>query len=298
MGKEPSAIETVLNHLDLKTSENYASLGEDLAIIRNPSFRFEKKYPYKSPFMVAIFCKEGHASGNVNLHPYHIGRGSFLIVLPNHIMEATAVSDDFVGTYIMMSTRFLTQLQVDNEFAFQQEIANAPFIQFDQQGADAINLYCDMCSKLISITSNPHREEALLLLTKAFFLGMGYFIHHREPSTTKDSPNRQMLVNRFLSLVEANYREHRDLQYYADLMCLSPKYISTMVKQLTDRTAGEWIERYVILDAQAQLATSKLTIQQISDSLHFENQSLFGRYFKRSVGMSPKHYRAATKLSL
>ena len=72
---------------------------------------------------------------------------------------------------------------------------------------------------------------------------------------------------------------------------MTPKYLSLLVKNVSNRTAGEWIDNYVVLEAKALLSSSTLSIQEISDRLNFANQSFFGKYFKQHVGISPTEYR-------
>ena len=80
------------------------------------------------------------------------------------------------------------------------------------------------------------------------------------------------------------------MAYYAGKMFLTPKHLSTVVKEVSGKTAGEWIDSLVILEAKALLKSSEQSIQEIADELHFANQSFFGKYFKHHTGMSPKEY--------
>jgi AraC-like DNA-binding protein len=100
-------------------------------------------------------------------------------------------------------------------------------------------------------------------------------------------------VDRFLNLVQENFREQRDINFYADRMCLTPRYLSRLIKKNSGYFAGEWINNHVILEAKALLKSTNMTIQQISDELNFPSQSFFGKYFKRITGMSPKEYRGS-----
>lgn len=77
----------------------------------------------------------------------------------------------------------------------------------------------------------------------------------------------------------------------ADLLCVTPKYLSQVIRNVSGKLAGKWITDFVILEAKALLKGGKLTIQQIADNLNFANQSFFGRWFKDNVGMSPSEYR-------
>ncbi|WP_298650554.1 helix-turn-helix domain-containing protein [uncultured Proteiniphilum sp.] len=91
--------------------------------------------------------------------------------------------------------------------------------------------------------------------------------------------------------MRAHFKQHRGLDFYASKLCLTPKYMSTIIKQTSGKTAGDWIDDYILLEAKALLKSTNMTIQQISDELNFPSQSFFGKYFKRLTGVSPKEYR-------
>ena len=84
---------------------------------------------------------------------------------------------------------------------------------------------------------------------------------------------------------------NRSIAYYAKLLCISPKHLSATIKIMSGQTASEWIDNYVIIAAKAMLRSSSKTIQQISNDLNFSNQSFFGKFFKKYVGVSPTEYR-------
>ena len=81
------------------------------------------------------------------------------------------------------------------------------------------------------------------------------------------------------------------MAWYAQQLCISPKYLSEMVKQASKRTPNDWIDNYVIMEARVLLKNSAKSIKQIAEELHFPNQSFLGKYFKEHVGMSPTAYR-------
>ena len=98
-----------------------------------------------------------------------------------------------------------------------------------------------------------------------------------------------------MALVAENFKTQRDIGFYADILCVTSKYLSTMLKQETGMTALDWIENHVVLYAKNCLSSTSMTIQEISDELDFPSQSVFGKYFKRVEGMSPKAYRQSLK---
>jgi AraC-like DNA-binding protein len=126
-------------------------------------------------------------------------------------------------------------------------------------------------------------------LTLAFYYALTYQSHilSGEVQQSKQS----ILLERFMKLVQENFREQRDIGFYADKLCLTPKYLSKILKDNSGSSASEWIDNHVVLEAKALLKSTNMTIQQISEELNFPSQSFFGKYFKRVVGVSPKEYR-------
>jgi AraC-like DNA-binding protein len=150
-----------------------------------------------------------------------------------------------------------------------------------------IEIFYAILHKAASDEENPFRLQVIENLIRVFYYG-GISKFRRFDAGV---PQRSGVVERFMELVQEHYREERLIGFYADKLCITPKYLSKLVKDNTGRSAGEWIENHVILEARAMLQSSDMTIQQIAASLNFPNQSFFGKYFKRATGLSPKQYR-------
>jgi AraC-like DNA-binding protein len=99
------------------------------------------------------------------------------------------------------------------------------------------------------------------------------------------------IVNEFITLLKKNYKEKRETSFYAKKLCITPKYLTTLLKDITGKTVHEWIDEYVSVESKALLRSTKMTIDQISDSLSFSSQDNFSKFFKRVVGISPTEYR-------
>jgi AraC-like DNA-binding protein len=82
-----------------------------------------------------------------------------------------------------------------------------------------------------------------------------------------------------MNLVKENFKEQREVGFYANKLCLTPKYLSKVIRDSSGSSAGEWIDNYVALEAKALLKSTNMTIQQISEELNFPSQSFFGKYF-------------------
>ena len=101
------------------------------------------------------------------------------------------------------------------------------------------------------------------------------------------------LYDRFTELVQRDFRQHRTIQYYAEALNISPKYFSALIKKVSGKSAGQWIDEYVLLEAKALLKSRRYTVQQVSDMLSFPNQSFFAKYFKAHTGYTPTQYQTS-----
>ena len=137
-------------------------------------------------------------------------------------------------------------------------------------------------------------DKAARHMTLAMFYGYTFDEHGVDDKKNKSS-RQEMLYSKFIDLLSWNFRKEREVKFYADKLCVTPKYLSQVVSGLTGRTPSDYIEELVVMESKALLNSTPMTIQQVSDELHFPSQSFFGKYFKRIVGMSPKEYRKSTK---
>lgn len=281
--------------IDLSRTEWLEHFQDDILILHNPRFKANWE-PYKLKHVLVVLCHEGNGFGAVNLRPIHLQRNSLMIALPSQIAESHKVDDHFKATFMLMSERFLSRIHIGDAYLFHKSVENTPVFQLDEKTAAAFRSLIDLAYNLMRIQDeSPQMEEIFGLMSRLFYLIAGWIVN---PSSDGEE-NRQRqgeVMMQFLQLVKLHYREHREVGFYADKMNLTAKYMTTLVKKASGKPAIQWIEDYVILDAKAQLSSTVNTVQQIAFDLNFPSQSLFGRYFKRAVGMSPSDYRSSLRV--
>ncbi len=123
-----------------------------------------------------------------------------------------------------------------------------------------------------------------------FFNTLGIYASRLKTSVHKS--RKEDLLIKFIQILEDNFMTERSVTFYADKLFVTPKHLSAVLKEISEKTAGEWIDLRVILEAKLLLRSTGLNIQEISTKLNFANQSFFGKYFKHLTGMSPRDYRA------
>ena len=266
---------------------NEITIGDDLTIRLHTTEDCSQLEPKKIEKAVISVCTSGYCRVKVNLQEYELESPMLITLMPGQIIEPMETSANFQAYTIALSKRFLDMINIPGWQQKYLSMYNNPATPLNEEHLTAIRFFFGVLYRAAANSSNPFRLQVIENLIRVFYYGG---ISSNETPATHTA-YKNSLVERFLELVHEHYRTERMIGFYADRICVTPKYLSKVVKEHTGRSAGEWIENHVILDARAMLQSSDMTIQQIAASLNFPNQSFFGKYFKRATGLSPKEYR-------
>ena len=136
-----------------------------------------------------------------------------------------------------------------------------------------------------------HRKELVDALLAAFLYEFSDVLDRFADFRQQPYSAGSNVFRNFLSLLSSSYPKSRSVSYYADKLCLTPKYLSTVCKEVSGETASELINRYVVKDIDFLLKQRGRSVKEICNELEFPNLSFFGRYVKKHLGLSPKQYR-------
>ena len=245
-----------------------------------------------SPFFVLWLNHQGCLKSIYDKQQKEFHQHDFVMIHPGHVMEILEYSDDYLVSLLVISPSFLQNLKHIYPFYFEhvEYRYNSVFHLSEEQYEGMKGHF--MMLQAISQLSHPERDE---LLIKQMEIGthlMEIYLNENGLTAPELTPAQQ-LVNRFKNTFVNHFQESREVQYYANLLCLSPKYFGSVIKKQTGISANEWITGYVIVQAKSLLRhSSNLNIQQISQQLGFSDPAAFTRYFKTNTGLSPKEYRA------
>ncbi|MBR5133201.1 MAG: AraC family transcriptional regulator [Alistipes sp.] len=267
------------------------SINRDLALIPYDETKYNLAEPMKIEHAIITVYVKGEATVKVNLEEYNIKAPALLTLMPGQIVESHNMSEDLEVYSMAFSRRFIDIVNIPGWQQQYLTMYNNPHTPLSESSLRGMCTFYTMMHHLASDVENPFRIQVLENLIRVFYYGgIRYLPMGRE---TNKPASKNNVVDNFMELVQKHYREERLIGFYADKLCITPKYLSKLVKETTGLSAGDWIERHVTLEARAMLQSSDMTIQQIATSLNFPNQSFFGKYFKRATGISPKQYRAS-----
>ncbi len=253
---------------------------------------FEK--PYTSPYIVISINHRGWMKANFDMKLVELRPHDLAMVPPGHILYAKESSEDYLASLLVISPHFIEKLSHNNHLFTINPLEyqyNSTFHLSDEQYEGMLGNFRIL--NCISQLNHPDRDELLANQMEIGTRLMEIYLHEKGIVSTQVYNSPQQLLNRFLNAIVKHFRESKEVQYYANLLCLSPKYFGTIIKESTGTSASDWISHYVIIQAKSLLRHNKdLNIQQISYQLGFPDPAAFTRYFKANAGLSPKEYRA------
>lgn len=255
-------------------------------------------YPCLFDGFMVIYCMSGSMKLSVNLTEVELSSGMVFINVPGNIIRINDMTDgdDVDNRYICMviSKEFFQNMNVDVCKLFNEgvSILNKPNILLSEADFELTSSLVTYVINVLKSSVSYKREAVLSALSSMFYVLLGAWTADSQTQQANELSNRSKVIfDKFMRLVMEHHTQHRNVGFYADQLCLTPKYLSKLIKNATGRSAPEWIDSYVILEAKNLLKYSGSTIKEIVFSLNFPNQSVFYKFFKAHTGMTPTEYR-------
>ena len=273
-------------------SKNIFFNGE-LGMIHGDHTVFSLLMRHKPPFTINDhrfgMIINGEAHINFNLHDRHVTSGTLVYLAPGTIINPIRLSDDLRIFGIGLFTDFpmpFAQGQMPSAFNGQVRDFQLPVGEADISTARHI---LDTIWHIVH-TEDYHRPTVTALVAAL----MHHYDHLFRLQTDIQAVSRsreQTIFDRFISLVNQYCCEHHQIGYYAERMCLTERYLTTVIRQTSGTTAKDWIDRALITRIKIELRHTDKPAAQIAEEMHFANPSFFSKYFHRLTGMTPLKYK-------
>ncbi len=250
-------------------------------------------HPCRVDAIVLGVCTQGRVRISINLEECEVTEGMMMVNLPENIIQVHHTSEDFKGHIIVISASFLREIRIDlrNTIPVFMQIKRQPIIHLTEDKMDTLQKFFVLLHECIADKTSNHRTEIAQGLISALIYKcsdqLDLLALEREPVKSR----RELFFMQFMELLTRYHKQHRNVGFYAEQLHITPKYMSSMIKEISGRSTAEWIDEYVILEAKTLLKYSGMNIQQIAYHLNFSTQSFFGKYFKQHTGMSPSQYK-------
>ena len=257
-------------------------------------------HPCRFDFYMLLYCLNGHVKMNVNLTEFQISDGMTFLNVPGNIIRVNELVDtqkeDLHYLCICMSRNFLQGMMMDVSKFFNEGLSlmENPSLRLNKEEKTLMTKQVEMMASVIKANLPYKNDVVKSIVSSMFYLIMGVWSDRlsseRNVEPVKHSRSK-VIFDQFIKLVTEYHTQERNVGFYADQLCLTPKYLSKLIKGATGRSAPDWIDTYVILEAKNLLKYSNVTIKEIVYKLNFPNQSVFYKFFKARTGMTPTEYR-------
>ena len=259
------------------------------------------RFPSRLNALIIGVGTEGETSLTSNLQEFRLKKDSLFIFSPKHILQVQS-NNRFKAHLIVIAPDFLKRINIDTKrmMPLFLQFGSLPCMELTHAESQSLRSFISMVEQELKGSETDFSSEIIGGLIAATIYKVGDILtHYLTEHPEVDSPihNRaEEYFRQFTELLGEHYKHERSVGFYARQLCITPKYLTTLIKRISGKSVSEWIDNYVILEAKTLLKYSNMSVQEIAYYLNFPNQSFFGSYFKRNAGMSPSQYKA--KLSL
>jgi len=300
MNKQPqlmdmSRMRDILTPHLAQISKNIFFNGE-LGLVHGDHTVFRLLMRQKPPFVINDhrlgIITSGEAYINFNLQDRHVTAGTLVYIGPGTIINPIRLSDDLqvfgIGLFADFPMPF-AQGQMPSAFNGQIRDFQLPV------GESDINTASHILNTIWHVvhTEDYHRPTVTTLVA-ALMHHYDHLFRQQSDMHAVSRSREQTIFDRFIQLVTLHSTEHHQIGYYAERLCLTERYLSTVIRQASGTTAKDWIDRALITRIKIELRHTDKSTAQIAEEMHFANPSFFAKYFKRLTGLTPIEYRSNT----
>ena len=269
-------------------------MNSELGMVRGDHTVFSLLMRQKPPFTINDhrlgIIMSGEAEINFNLQDRHLTSGTLVYIGPGTIIHPKHLSSDLRVFGIGLFSNFpMPFAEGQMPSAFNGQVHNFLLPASEEDIATAQHIL-DTIWQMVHASNDYHRPTVTALVA-AQMHHYNHLFHQQADQLASSRSREQTIFDRFLQLVTQHCAEHHQIGYYAERMCLTERYLTTVIRQTSGTTAKDWIDRALITRIKIELRHTDKSAAHIADEMHFANPSFFSKYFRRLTGMTPGEYK-------
>lgn len=262
-------------------------IGDDLLILEFATYNDSFNVPRKVDVTTLILLDKGESRAIVEGKEYHLKAPCLAIVMPNQTYCLLEASEELHLRAIIMSNRFTANLMSSS---LNRMVQKNPILEISSD-IISFNTYYKVLLHTVKSPIKSYRFETAQHLT----MSMLYFYIRNLVKIENDKKRKEVIFDNFCEELSKYFSINRTIPFYSGRLGVSPKYLNDIVKEKTQITANDYIDKVTVTECKALLSSTEMSIQRISMLMNFSSYSGFGKFFKRMTGMSPTEYRERTK---
>lgn len=255
-------------------------------------FLNKENLPYAMRHGGIYICLKGEGEVIINENKYRLVPHTMCIAFPGTVIQYYSPKSEDLESYVLvLNMEFLSEMNIPSANTVYMSMRENPCIHLSEEQQFSIMQICQMMHHKNARYDHPYHAEINAQMLRLLCYELVGVYASRVPVRREPCSRQDMLFRKFLSLLATDYAVSREVQYYADKLDITPKYLTVVTRQVSGRSAADWIMSTVMINAKALLQSTQLSVQEISCRLNFANPSFFGQYFLRNAGLTPKEFR-------
>lgn len=262
-------------------------IGYDFLTSNDINILYNKEKRLQTNYYIDVFINKGNIVIEIDMKEYLLDSPSSILMQPGNSFQIISFSSD-LSINIFVASQHIRNHFLDNfgtSVSLHNSIRLKCYSIFDKKDADVMMRFVNELNEVIAETDNPFRLNVVQHLNTAYYYRYFYSLF----SNLKTNSNN--ISDRFFQLLEENFINKQDIEFYADCFSLSKGYFETTIKNATGRSFKSWLDEKLISEAKRLLTESENSIDYVAEFLGFNSQSNFSRFFKRMTNLSPIEFR-------
>lgn len=255
-----------------------------------------KSSPIRIDCGLVCLCLAGTAQIEANLRPYTIKKDDILIVFPGQIMAENSVSKDFCLAYFQFSNDWIAEIIYRFPSTFIGFLKETVYYSLPSgESLEIQTEYFNILYNKFNDTENVCQREIILNLLRNFYLDLYNKVIKGNVLNTHQRKRKTEMSDSFFRLLLAYYTKTREVAFYAEKLCITPKYLSIITQETIGSCAKELIDRYTITELKLLLKSTTISLKEITEKFDFPSEAFLCKYFKRHTGTTPIKYRNSSR---
>jgi AraC family transcriptional activator of pobA len=247
--------------------------------------------PFRQDFYCFFCVESGTIENEIDLVSYTLRANDLLFISPIQVVQVKSISADAKGKLVAFKKSF-----VDGEYFNPTEklsfMTNAPPV-IALTGEEA-GMIVDMIGGMkthLEDPAKPNRRQVALSMISTLLHEIDAIFRLKSGILDKRLTSQETINIQFRNLVSTFYLKERSVKFYAGMLNITPRHLNELTKEVSGKTAGDYIDEMVVMESKVLLKNTNLPLKQIAELLNFSDQFAFSKYFKKLSKLSPTEYR-------
>ena len=279
---------------------NARSFQDKLIIVKMDNST-DKKPEFKSGMSIQLdalsvfLVVQGKIDITIDDSTYSLADNVLLDIMDMHAIKDIRLSSDFRGYHLIIERNLFAEILLNSRRMPAAYIASRhsrPIQKLTKEEADLLEHCLYRIERNMERSDHAWQRDIVLNELRGFLLEMNNIVYQaNREHISPNPPNKDVLLFLFIQLLDKHCRREHSVSFYAKELCVTPEYLSRIMKSFSGKTVNQWISEALMREAEIGLRNPDFTVNEVSDMLNFADQSSFGKFFKKNKGMSPMQYR-------